>query len=88
MTDPIDIWSSELAPLLSSEEAARLKSLLQSHKSNLLSVPGSSERVKRLVFLVRVLNEPTLRAEEIQLLEELFRLEDGILGEDVDLAHG
>ena len=73
MTDPIDIWSSELASLLSPEDAARLRSLLQSHKSNLLSVPGSSERVKRLVFLVRVLNEPSLKADEIQLMEELFR---------------
>lgn len=73
MTDPIEIWSSELASLLSSEEAARLRSLLQSQKSNLLSVPGSSERVKRLVFLVRVLNEPSLKADEIQLMEELFR---------------
>ena len=76
MTDPIDIWSNELAPLLSAKDAARLKSLLQSRKSNLLSVPGSSERVKRLVFLVRVLNEPSLKAGEIQLMEELFRRMD------------
>ena len=73
MTDPISAWSNELAPLFSPEEADRLRLLLENHKTNLLSFPDSPERVKRLVFLVRVLNDPYLKAEEFCLMEALFR---------------